>query len=159
MEKDYKTDFNVLLEDLRQNLLSAQVSLDIWKALFTSPEVVNILNRYKGFFTPTRFAHRDLLFIKLFNVMDSDTRAPSLNRILKMVELHPDLGQGIDILALRNRLKKHRDVLVRIGKFRKTRAAHWDTNVSEPFKEIHLGEIISLLKELEDIFNEIHRAH
>lgn len=134
IEKDYKTHFKLLLEDLKQQLLSAQSSLDILKGLVTDPGVVDVLNEYRGFFTPTIYAHRDLLFIKLFNAMDSDRRDPSLYRILKMVEQHTDLGPGLDILVLRNRLKKHKDIIRKIEDFRKTRAAHWDTEVAESIK-------------------------
>ncbi len=159
IEKDYKTHFSSLLEDLKQQLLSAQSSLDILKGLVTDLGVVDVLNKYRGFFTPTIYAHRDLLFIKLCNVMDKKGRAPGLYRILKMVDEHKDVGAGVDIPALCSRLEKHEDILRRIKNFRDTRAAHWDTEVAESIKEIRFDEISSLLKEIEAIFNEIHRAH
>jgi len=157
VDEDYIAAFKKLIEEARQQLLGAQTHLDIWEALHPTEQVVDLLNLYKGFFIPTRDAHRDRFFIKTHNVTDTDRRAPSFHRILRMIKDHPDLAPDVDLRDLSARLKKQRVVLNRIGTFRDRRVAHWDSDVL--VGSILLGECRRLLEELEDIFNVIHVSH
>lgn len=151
------TAFKKLIEEARQQLLAAQAHLDIWEALHPTEQVVDVLNLYKGFFIPTRDAHRDRFFIKTHNVTDTDKRAPSFHRILRMIRGYPDLAPDVDLRDPSARLRKQRDVLSRIGTFRDKRVAHWDSD--PPASSILLGECRKLLEELEDMFNVIHVSY
>ena len=65
------------------------------------------------------------------------------------------MAKSIDIKSLRQRIKKQNNLIRRINNFRKKRAAHWDTEANV-LDSVHVGEIRSLLRELEeDIFNKM----
>ena len=147
--------FKTLLEELRKQLLEASIHFDIWEGLWPTAQVVDVINRYKGFFLPTRNAHLDRFFIKVSNVMSNDPRSPSFYRIFKMLDNNPDLAPGIDTRSLRKRLRQHRGVLEGINNHRNTKAAHWDTQQTAQRKSVLFGDSKRMLKELQDIFNEI----
>ena len=157
-EQTQISEFKSLLEELRKQLLDAQIHFDIWEKLWPTEENVDVINSYKGFFLPTRNAHLDRFFIKLSNTVDADPRSPSFYRVLKMLATKADLAPTIDVRSLRNRLKKLKDLLRRINQYRNKRAAHWDTDAIE-LDSVHVGESRSLLEELESIYNEINSAH
>jgi hypothetical protein len=56
-------------------------------------------------------------------------------------------------------LGREKDLLKRIKAYRNKRAAHWDTEVSEPLDPVFFGEAKQLLNELEEMFNKINIAH
>ncbi len=158
-DEEQATEFKSLLEELRQQLLAASVHLDIWKQLWHTKERVDVLNQYRGFFWPTRDAHLDRFIIKVSNVVSNDPRSPSFHRIFKMLDNNPVLASGVDIRSLRKRIKQHRKVLKAIKEYRNKRAAHWDTQERAQRKPVIFGESKRMLKELQDIFNEISGAH
>lgn len=151
-------EFKSLLEELRKQLLNAQIHFDIWEKLWPTEDNVNVINSFKGFFLPTRNAHLDQFFIRVSNAVNADPRSPSFYRVLKMLTTKADLTPTIDVRSLRNRLKKLKDLLRRVNQYRNKRVAHWDTDAIE-LDSVHVGEIKSLLEELESIYNEINRAH
>ena len=69
------------------------------------------------------------------------------------------LAPGLDVQSLRRRLKSHKKALNAIEQYRNTKAAHWDIETSAQQKPILLGDSKRMLEELQDIFNEISRAH
>jgi hypothetical protein len=52
-------EFKSLLEELRKQLLDASIYFDIWEQLWPTTQVVDVINRYKGLFMPTRKAILD----------------------------------------------------------------------------------------------------
>jgi hypothetical protein len=159
IDHEQKAEFENLLEELRKQLLDACVHFDIWEQLWPTEEAVDVINQYKGFFIPTRNAHLDRFFIKVCNILSNDSKSPSFYRILSMIGKNPSLALGIDARAVKNRLNKHKNVLEGIKQYRDTKAAHWDTNISDPRKPVLFGESKKLLKDLQDIFNEISSAN
>lgn len=153
------TEFKLLLDEVRKQLLDGQIHFDIWEQLWPTEENVHVLNAFRGFFLPTRNAHLDRFFIKVSNVVSNRATSPSFYRLLNMLSVAPSLAPGIDIRALRSRLKKQKGLLERIRRYRNKRAAHWDMDVSEPLGPVQLGESRQMLRELEELFNEINRAH
>jgi hypothetical protein len=153
------TEFESLLEELRKQILDACIHFDIWEELWPTEEVVDVINQYKGFFLPTRNAHLSQFFIKVCNVLSNDPKSPSLYRVLSIIGKNPKLASGISTRAVKNRLKNHKEVLKGIEQYRNTKAAHWDTNISEPKKPVLFGSSKRMLKELQDIYNEISSAH
>lgn len=129
---------------------------DIWEQIWPTAQVVDVINRYKGFFQPTRKALFDQFSIKICNVISNDRRLPSFHKIFKMLDTNPSLAPEIDVQSLRKRLKQHRTVLTAINNYRNTKAAHWDTtNQVAGRKPVLFGDSRRMLKELQDIFNEI----
>jgi hypothetical protein len=49
--KDEQEEFENVFEILRKQLLSASVNFSIWEQLFPTDKVVDIINRYIGFFS------------------------------------------------------------------------------------------------------------
>ncbi len=159
-EQQQLEGFESLLEEVRRQLTYAQIHFSIWEQLWPTEENVDIINAYRGFFLPTRDANLDLFFITISNVVSNDPRAPSLYRLLSMIDNYPGLAPNIiDIQLLRNRLKAQKNLLKRIKGFRNKRAAHWGTEVSEQIGPVRFGESREVLKELQNIFNEISYAH
>jgi len=152
-------EFESLLEELRKQLLDACVHFDIWVQLFPTAQVVDVINQYKGFFLPTINAHLDRFIIKVSNLFSNSPSSPSFYRIFKMLYNNPAFASGVDVRSLRKRLKQHRKVLEAIKEYRNTRAAHWDTQVQAQRKPVLFGESKRMLGELQDIFNEVCRAH
>ena len=132
-------EFESLLEELRKQLLDASIHFDICVQLWPTKQVVDIINRYSGFFQPTRNAHFDRFSIKVCNVVSNDPRSPSFHRVFKMLDNNPDLAPGIDVRSLRKRLKQHREVLEGINNYRNTKAAHWDTQQVAQRKPVLFG--------------------
>jgi len=147
-----------LLEELRRQLLEASMHFDIWVGLYPTAQVVDVINRYKGFFLPTTKAHFDQFCVRISNIVSSDYRAPSLYKVFKILDANPSLAQNVDIRSLRKRLKQHRKVLEGIKFYRNTKGAHWDTGQVIKRKPVFYGESKRLLKELQEMFNEISGA-
>jgi len=152
-------ELDSLLEELRKQLLEACTHFDIWLELWPTEDKVGILNAYKGFFLPTRKAHLDQWVIKVSNIVSNDAKAPSFYRVLRMLDRNASLAPGVDVGALRTRLKSQEKVLKAIEQYRNKRAAHWDTTVAQPLDPVLVGDSRRLLEELEKIFNEVHYAH
>ena len=151
------TQFETLSDTVRRQLLDAQMSFDIWESLWPTEEHVDILNAFKGFFVPTRSAHLDRFFIKMFNATDRKHKtAPSVYRLLDAAESEPTLTPGLDTGSVRARLDGQRELLGRVARYRHKRAAHWDTEgLPEP---VYLNEVRGLLNETETIFNDVYGA-
>jgi hypothetical protein len=158
-KKEQLSEFELLLEEVRKQLLDAQIHFDIGEQLWPTAENVDVLNAYKGFFLPTRNAHFDRFCIKISNVVSNDRRAPSFYRLLNMISSDPSLAPSINTRLLPTQLKAQKNLLETIQGFRDKRAAHWDTGVSEQIDPVKFGESHDMLKKLQDIFNEISGAH
>ena len=154
-DEQQKAEFKSLLEELRKQLLDASMYFDIWEQIWPTAQVVDVINRYKGFFQPVRKALFDQFSIKICNVTGNDRRLPSFHKVFKMLDTSPSLAPGVDVQSLRKRLKQHRAVLTAIDSYRNTKAAHWDvtTQVAER-KPVLFGDSKRMLKEL-----QIGRAH
>src|SRR4030042_1467725 len=151
-------EFRSFLEELRKQLLDASICFNIWEQLWPTAQVVDVINRYKGFFLHTRKALLDQFFVKVCNIVSNDRRSPSFYKVFKMLDTSPSLAPCIDVRALRKRLRKHRTVLTAIDNYRNTRAAHWDIDLAVEKKPVLYGDSKKMLKELQDMFNEISRA-
>ena len=150
-------EFTSLLEELRKQLLEASIYFDIWEQTWPTPQVVDVINRYKGFFQPTRRAFLDQFSIKICNVTGNDRRLPSFYKVFKMLDINPSLAPHVNTRLLRKRLKQHSIILAAIDSYRDTKAAHWDTtnNQVAERKPVLFGNSKRMLKDLQNIFNEI----
>ena len=157
-DKAQTQEFSSLLEELRKQLLEASMLFDASEQTWPTAQVVDVLNRYKGFFQPTRKALFDQFSIKVCNVISNDRRSPSFHKVFKMLDTYSNLAPNIDVQSLRKRLKQHKVTITNIENYRNARAAHWDIDIAVEKKPVLYGDSKKLLKELQDVFNEICRA-
>ena len=144
---------------LRDQLVAAQVCLDIWSHLMDrTEELARGLDRYRGFFVPTILAHQTLFFIKMTIATDAkDVRQPSVYEVLRIVEEVPSLAPSLNVASIRARLSPLADVMRRVRRARDRRFAHVDTTKKPP--RVELGEYRRLLEELKDCFWVISAAY
>ena len=142
------SDFEAKLLLLRDQLVAAQVCLEVWEHLSNrSAELASALDRYRGFFVPTILPHQTLFFIKMAIATDhKDRRQPSLYEVLRLIEGEPSLAPGLDVGSLRTRVDRFADVIRRVRRARDRRFAHVDTRKNPP--RVKLGEYRRLLEEL-----------
>jgi len=158
LKLSYKTELTALLDEVRGQLLQAQISFDIWLGLspMEDNDISDIVNSFKGFFIPTRAAHLDRFLIKVGNVLDSrHKKAPSLHRLLQMLSEDPK-GRELNVAALQSRIDSQKGVATRVTRLRDKKAAHWEVGARP--EDVYINEIRDLLTELEGIFNDIHRG-
>lgn len=169
--EDEEQKFEKVFEILRKQLLNASVNFYIWEQLFPTEKVVHIINRYIGFFQPTREAHLDGLIIKVSEILSSRHSAASFYRVLDMIGKNPNLAPSINVHEIKKRLRNHRKVVEAIKDYRNRRVAHWDTaSVNERAvpeyaaikrlgRPVFFGETKEMLAELQAIYNKISTAH
>ena len=158
--KSEKEEFEYVLEILRQQLLGASSHFYIYEQLWPTEKVVDVINRYIGFFQPTRDALLDCITIKVSDIVSNKADAPSFYRILKMVGRDSSLAPDINVREVKQRIKKHRKTLEAIKDYRNKHAAHRITSVKKgKAYRILLLDTKRVLKELADIFNEISGSH
>ena len=169
--KDEQGEFEYVFEILRQQLLDASTHFYIWEQLFPTEKVIDIINRYIGFFQPTREAHLDGLIIKVSEILSTKPNAASFYRILNMIGRNPDLAPHINVHEIRKRLRNHKKVVEAIKDYRNKRVAHWDTTcvkerdvpeyagIKKLGKPMFFGETKEMLAELQAIYNKISSSH
>ncbi len=152
------TEFKSLLEELRKQLLDACIHFEIWEQLWPTKQVVDVINRYKGFFLPARNAHIDRFYIKVCNVVSNKSSQPSFYRVFGILNANTTLAPGLDVRSLKKRLKSHKKTLSAIEQYRNKKGAHWDMEIPVQRKPILFGDCKRMLEELQNIFNEISGA-
>jgi len=153
-------DFEYVFKILQQQLLHASVHFYIWQKLWPTEEVVEVINRHKGFFLPTRDAHLDRIVLKVTDILSTQPkRPPSFYRILNMISRNPSLAPDINVREIKKRLRNHKRVLEALKDFRNMRVAHWDTTIEALDKPMLFGETTEMLTELKDISNQISASH
>ena len=154
-----KSKFEHLLERVRIELLNARLSFSTWKNLSFETQDVDdvekILNAYKGFFAISRNALLDHCFIKIGNVTDSThKKAPSFLNLLRMLD-HPGTnGNTFNTSDCRGKLKKQREIERKVRRYRDKKAAH--SEIGALLEPIHIGEMETLLDNLEAVFHDIY---
>jgi len=168
--KDEQEEFEYVFEILLKQLLDASVHFYIWEQLWPTEKVVDIINRYIGFFQPTRDAHLDGLSIKVSEILSNKPNAPSFYRILNMIDKNSNLAPDINVREIKKRLKNHKKVVEAIRNYRNKRVAHWDTSVGKRVihwdnkvknlaRPVLLGDTKRMLTELKAIANKISASH
>ena len=169
--KDEQEEFENVFEILRKQLLNASVNFYIWEQLFPTEKVIDIINRYIGFFQPTREAHLDGLIIKVSEILSDRHNAASFYHILNMIGRNPNLAPDINVHEIRKRLRNHKEVVKAIKDYRNKRVAHWDTTgvkerivpkyagIKRLGKPVFFGETKQMLIELQAIYNKISASH
>ena len=156
--KEFARQLNELQREIFRAILSYEVRLASWE----TPEVIDTLNRYRGFFVPVRNALHGTMLMGFAKVFDQDTRTTSLRNLLKVAkeyagELVPNMTRD-DIEQLEERLSQHDAVLKAIKRLRDQHLAHLDAK-PEPSLPLIKRDVDQLIKTLKDVFNELSRGH
>ena len=69
--EELKKDLEECIESIYDTILEAKYNFHIWLEIFPVEAIVHILNRYRGFFIPTMMAHRKMVFLNLYKVLDT----------------------------------------------------------------------------------------
>ena len=155
-------EFPRQLKELQKQIFYAVLSYNVYIALWPTEEVVNILNRHRGFLIPVRNALYDTMMMGFAKVFDRDRRTMSLVNLMheakdSTVDLVPHVSIS-DIQAMDSQLSQHEHVLTIIKNLRDQRLAHNDAN-PRPLRPPKKGEIDNLIKTLEGVFNKLSSGH
>jgi len=156
--REFARQLNQLQREVFRAIISYQVRLALWE----TPEVVDILNCYRGFFIPVRDALYGTMVVGFAKVFDRDSRTMSLRNLLKvakgnMAQLVPNMTIE-KIEELERRLSQHDAVLRVIKKLRDQHFAHLD---ARPKPELPLikRDIEQMIETLKDVFNQFSAGH
>ena len=157
-----RNEFARQLNELQREIFRAIISYEVRLALWETPEVVDILNRYRGFFVPVRDALHGTMVIGFAKVFDKDTRTMSLKNLLKVAsedagELVPNMMRR-DIEQLEERLSQHDAALEAIKRLRHQHLVHRDAK-PEPQLPLIKKDVDQMIETLKDVFNELSRGH
>jgi len=84
-------EFGERLQSLRADLFSAKMYYSVWIATWPTEEAVDILNRWRGFFSPVREALFGMSILQAAKLFDRDQRTISFPNLLKAATLEPEL--------------------------------------------------------------------
>lgn len=157
-----REEFTRQLEELKRQISLAIFSYEIFLAVSPTSEVVNILNRYRGFFHPVRNALYETVVMGFAKVFDNDTRTMSLKNLMKVAKedfeaMLPNMTNE-KAEELEQRLSQHDAVLTVIKRLRDHHFAHLDAT-PEPKPPLIKREIDQLSKTLKDVFNQLSQGH
>ncbi|MCH7971315.1 MAG: hypothetical protein IH960_09805 [Chloroflexi bacterium] len=128
--------------------------------LWPSDERVVILNRYKGFFWPTREALRQTMLMATSRIVDTDNRTIGIPVIVNAIRCNPELlpHASDDLLGkLENRSAEISETVVKLTKLRNRRLAHWDRGEFE-LPPIEKQEMDRLIEQSKELFNDFSSA-
>jgi hypothetical protein len=155
-------EFSRQLKELQKQIFYAFLSYNVYIALWPTEEVVNTLDRHRGFFIPVQNALYDTMIMGFAKVFDRDRRTMSLVNLLReakdsTVDLVPHLSIS-DIQAMEYQLSQHEHVRASIKNLRDQKLAHSDAN-PKPSRPPKKGEMDNLIKTVEEVFNELSSGH
>ncbi|GAH39758.1 unnamed protein product, partial [marine sediment metagenome] len=157
-----RNEFKRQLDELQRQIFRAIVSYQVRLALWETPGVVDILNRYRGFFIPVRDALYGTMFMGFAKVFDHDSRTVSLKNLMKVAKedvagLVPNMTRK-KIDDLEQRLSQHDAILKAIKRLRDQHLAHLDA-APKPNLPLIKKDVDQMIKTLEDVFNQLSQGH
>jgi hypothetical protein len=157
-----RREFARQLNQLQREIFRAIVSYQVRLALWETPEVVDILNRYRGFLIPVRDALYGSMVMGFAKVFDPDSRTMSLKNLLKVAKgnaanLVPNMTRE-DIEQLEQCLSQHDAVLKAIKRLRDQHLAHLDAT-PKPGLPVIRKDVDQMIETLEEVFNQLSKGH
>ena len=134
------------------------ITLELWP----TPERVDILNRFLGFFSLIRQAVIDSALLSYAKVYDHDSRTASIPVLLTAAKTNPNIlaphSKDGDLAALEALVRKNDRTLGNLRRLRNQRLAHTD---AYPTGDMSLpkGKLDQLVEDTEQAFNELSRIH
>jgi len=157
-----KREFSRQRDELQKEIFNALLAYRVYFEVWPTEKAVDVINRYKNFFQPVRYALHYTWIMGLAKIFDKDTRTISLINLLDVVsnnelELVPNCSHG-GILELKDLVKQHDDTLDKIKNLRDQYFAHHDKNPKSKLG-ITKGEIDKLAETIRKVFNRLSAAH
>ena len=149
--------FRELLKAMGDELYFATSHINIYKQLDGKRQYQQVHDRYPGFFKRTLDAHKKAFYISITNVLDNDPHAPSLYRVLGMIDKRPDLAPEVQPRKMRRDLNNLRELSGRSLDLRNKRFAHRDMSADPA--PVRFDESLALLEELQRLHDIIFLAH
>ncbi len=143
-------------------LLRAKCYYVITLELWPTPERVDILNRFLGFFGLVRQAVIDAAFLSYAKAYDSDSRTASICVLLDAAKatpsiLAPNATDG-ELDALETLVRSNDRILGNLRRLRNQRLAHMDASPSGDMS-LEKGKLDRLVEDTECAFNALSRMH
>ena len=157
-----REEFNSRRDQLRSLLLRAKCYYVITLELWPTPERVDILNRFLGFFGLVRQAVIDAAFLSYAKAYDPDSRTASTTVLLDAAKANPSVlvpnaAEGeLDILDALVRANDH--TLENLRRLRNQRLAHIDASPRGDMS-LEKGKLDQLVEDTERAFNALSRMH
>jgi len=157
-----RNEFKRQLNEIQREIFRAIVSYELRLSLWETPQVVNILNRYRGFFIPVRDALFGTMVMGFAKVFDRDNRTMSLKNLIKVakmdvVNLVPRMTIE-KIEELEQQLSQHNVVLKAIKQMRDQHFAHLDAVPDQKLPLIK-RDFDRMVETLKNVFNELSKGH
>ena len=134
---------------------------DQGKVPWSLEEQNQVLGRFKGFFTPVRFALLDMALIEFNKVFDTDSKAASLWNLLGAARRDTSLVPGhtsAEVNAVRGQFQQSKKVLTALKRRRDQQLAHVDANPA-PVDPILKKDFDDLVERVVWAFNWLSTAH
>jgi len=160
-----KKELEECIKSIYDALLEAKYNFHIWLEIFPIEAIVHILNRYKGFFTPTIMAHKKMLFVNLYKVLDYRKDSYHFKYLFNLLDELNDAM--IDVEECRKQIfDNHATTIKHLKRFRHKLVSHIDKELvpskkrnledqMDPEIRVTIGEAKALLETLEDVINDI----
>ncbi|MBI4197897.1 MAG: hypothetical protein HY533_02155 [Chloroflexi bacterium] len=149
-------------DQLRSLLLRARCYYVITLELWPTPERVDILNRFLGFFGLVRQAVIDAAFLSYAKAYDSDLRTASIRVLLDAAKANPSVlapnASDGELDALEALVRSNDQTLGNLQRLRNQRLAHIDASPSGDMS-LQKGELNQLVEDTERAFNDLSRMH
>ena len=135
-----------------------------WEALTSDDEeLVQAMNRYKGFFTPARGAFQQMMMIQAAKAFDRDSRTASFPNLIKAARGNPtDLAPRLsdaDFEEIGHESAEIEDVVRRLSILRNQRLAHLDSTVGDHAdRTVRYGAFRDLIEAMKRLFNRLSSA-
>ncbi len=157
-----RNKFKKQLDELQRQIFRAIVSYQVRLALRETPGIVDILNRYRGFFIPVRDALYGTMVMGFAKVFDRDSRTVSLKNLMKVAKedvaaLVPKMTRK-EIDELEQHLSQHDAILKTIRRLRDQHLAHLDAS-PKPNLPLIKKDLDQMIVTLEDVFNQLSQGH
>jgi hypothetical protein len=134
-----------------------------WRGLMVEDdESAHALNRYRGFFLPTRDALLWMTFMQLSKVFDRDYRTVSLSVLLDAAKanrtaLTPQATEE-NLNDIEKQINDNEKLLIRLKNLRDQRIAHHDAIASDD-RRILFGEVQKLVEDIKSMYNDLSYWH
>ena len=149
-------------DQLRSLLLRGKCYYVITLELWRTPERVDVLNRFLGFFNLVRQAVIDAAFLSYAKAYDPDSRTASIRVLLDAAKANPSVlahnATDGELDALEALVRSNDHTLGNLRRLRNQRLAHVDASPSGDMS-LEKGKLDRLVEDTEQAFNTLSRMH
>lgn len=151
------------MEQLGQLVADAVASFAAWEPLYyANPESIEVMNRYRGHFTPARTGLQLAMTLQIAKLFDRDKRAISVPNVISTAERNPSLFvphlEDATLAEIKTRLIAQAWVRRRLTRLRNKRLAHYERVIKGRI-DITYGELSHLLEDIKWIWNALDHGH